>query len=439
MFQFLNCPACDKPARVPVYTKPATRLRCPRCQAIYTVGELSERIASWEILPPDPAAAAQPYTGSAPSQESFDYVGSSEPAGDEFRLADAESTERSKKNSDWSSFEPLTHEQYESMKRKSRSPLWSIAQVVLGGVAAVPIALLLIWHVIGTDIGEAGPRVGKYVPWIVPEKFRPVDRSLAQRKDAAARQASRERGANGFRQFDDVLPLNDSSQEEATAEEGDDSLPPAKATTEVRDGGSSGEEVAQPSPRMSNDGNGATETQNGTPMPDNIFALIHQADTDLKAWAGAVQSETDDLKSLAQTIYGNFVALARAIEKLPSDHPVTRSVRDQMRTIGRTVNRREDVQSLVRQGAVYWRQTHPPAPDAPTPLAIVVELEAVSEGKERWTVSARAPHEHSIHIPKLLAPQLLPGQKLLLLGYLEIEDESAPETVTFSANYLYGL
>ena len=52
-----------------------------------------------------------------------------------------------------------------------RSPVWSMLQVALGGLAAVPVSLLLMWHLLGTDIAGAAPWVAQYAPWIVPQKF----------------------------------------------------------------------------------------------------------------------------------------------------------------------------------------------------------------------------------------------------------------------------
>ncbi len=57
-------------------------------------------------------------------------------------------------------------------KAKKGSPLGMLVSVLLGGVGAIPIALMLIWHLLGTDPFETGPIVAQYVPWIVPEGLR---------------------------------------------------------------------------------------------------------------------------------------------------------------------------------------------------------------------------------------------------------------------------
>jgi hypothetical protein len=56
-------------------------------------------------------------------------------------------------------------------KRPQESPLKMIGSVVGGGVAAVPIAILLMWYVLGKDPLKAGPAVAQFVPWIVPAEF----------------------------------------------------------------------------------------------------------------------------------------------------------------------------------------------------------------------------------------------------------------------------
>ncbi len=56
--------------------------------------------------------------------------------------------------------------------RKKNSSIGTLFSVVGGGVAAFPIAIVLIWYVLGKDPFEMGPLVARFVPWIVPEGFR---------------------------------------------------------------------------------------------------------------------------------------------------------------------------------------------------------------------------------------------------------------------------
>lgn len=57
-------------------------------------------------------------------------------------------------------------------KRREVSPIRKIVPPILGGLAAFPIATLIMWYGFGKDIGSAGPTVARYAPWIVPQHLR---------------------------------------------------------------------------------------------------------------------------------------------------------------------------------------------------------------------------------------------------------------------------
>jgi hypothetical protein len=76
------------------------------------------------------------------------------------------------KRLDWQKFQPVSHEEFQRSRRKDRSPLRPIIQVVLGGLLAIPIAILIIWYGLGTDPFDLGPSVAQVAPWAVPQEFR---------------------------------------------------------------------------------------------------------------------------------------------------------------------------------------------------------------------------------------------------------------------------
>ncbi len=55
--------------------------------------------------------------------------------------------------------------------RKKGNPVGTLLSVVGGGMAAIPISILLMWYALGKDPLDAGPMVANLVPWIVPERF----------------------------------------------------------------------------------------------------------------------------------------------------------------------------------------------------------------------------------------------------------------------------
>ena len=69
---------------------------------------------------------------------------------------------------DWSVLGPVIPQR----RQKEVSAIRKMIPSILGGLAAFPIATLIMWYGFGKDIGSTGPTVSQYVPWIVPQKFR---------------------------------------------------------------------------------------------------------------------------------------------------------------------------------------------------------------------------------------------------------------------------
>ncbi|XZE35155.1 hypothetical protein SH501x_000640 [Pirellulaceae bacterium SH501] len=57
--------------------------------------------------------------------------------------------------------------------KRSESPgFGKFLPPVLGGLAAIPIAIAILWYGFGKDLGNAGPTVARYIPAIVPKHLR---------------------------------------------------------------------------------------------------------------------------------------------------------------------------------------------------------------------------------------------------------------------------
>lgn len=64
---------------------------------------------------------------------------------------------------------------------KQQSALRKLLPPVLGGLTAIPIAIGILWYGFGRDLGNAGPTVARYVPWIVPKHLRGRSAGYANR------------------------------------------------------------------------------------------------------------------------------------------------------------------------------------------------------------------------------------------------------------------
>lgn len=441
MIQILSCESCHQPFALPEGVSPDASLSCPQCNHVVSLSSiLNSDVPSWNVVEGS-AAANAPSDVAVPAEEAA--VTTEE----DLELADVEETKKdSKSQVNWSEFKPITHDQFERNKRRSRSPIWSILQVVLGGVASVPIALLILWHLLDKDVAGAGPMVAEYVPWIVPEKFHPIK---AGDLDSEFRT---EQADLGFRKFDDVMPLDADGAPNANSRDrqNDDGTPMASADSAMeRDSASmpasenyvpksasstrkGGEELAAPQ----------TEQSGST----NIFGLIRECENHLDLWRTESQESvaTGDktrLRQLANDLYQDFLQLTDVIGELPQGNPVLRSVRDAMQPIGKEVKKQSSVQNLVAQGSKHWAQLK--SGEGKHSLAIVIEIAQATENEQQWVlVPADLPQLDFIDqvtIPTYLAPSLISGQRLFLLGEVDRNSSGAPNQAVFRACYLHAL
>ena len=525
MFQILPCSECKKETILPSGVSLEATVQCPHCGKKFVVGEmLTAQFQSWEVIS-DPlnSPILNPHR---PVHQDIDDA--EEDSNAELKLQDEDeshSRPKTKVNTDWKSFEPITHEQFERMRRKSRSPMWSIVQVVLGGLAAIPIGLLLVWHLVGTDVGGAGPFIGQYVPWIVPEKFRPYEEDADESVAAKTEPTPPKAGESGFRNFDDVMPPDDpnSNMEEGAEEYADyEAMKGAAEGSSRRTGAIAGLSrpdfsesepgmqakippdagakaaggrrlSAGPGPTAPSDPD-ATEAA-GDPVAQNIFAAIRGCKSNIDLWRGIDPEDKDELRPLAKSLYAKLQNLAVRIEALPKGNPVLRHIRSQMQPIGRSIKQEESLQSLIEQGAKFWftkskessREAELDAIDAineepsyPTPqgLAIIAEIAKAEKIDGTWHLKLSSDTQlpaTTVRVPGYLAPSLIAGQRLLLLGTIthpdsypadpagtgedpadedsagedsaggdsapneQDGDKSAPQNSLFVANYLHSL
>jgi len=70
------------------------------------------------------------------------------------------------------------------LPRHETSFLRNIVPPVLGGLAALPIAMSIMWYGFGRDVGTTARFVSQYAPWIVPQKLRaePRQESISQKQ-----------------------------------------------------------------------------------------------------------------------------------------------------------------------------------------------------------------------------------------------------------------
>jgi hypothetical protein len=182
MSTFLPCPNCHKLLQAPGYGSLESKLQCPLCLFEIDTAELLGGLGqTWRVLE-DPGGKdvfdvfhdrliepiGNEWDSEPPSMSATEEAHSQEAHGE---MAGAESDAPKIQKVDWKQLQssgPAGHRN----RRTNKSPWSTIIQTILGGVAAVPIAMLLIWYALGKDPFELGPTVARFAPWIVPKDFR---------------------------------------------------------------------------------------------------------------------------------------------------------------------------------------------------------------------------------------------------------------------------
>lgn len=453
--QLLPCPSCQRVAALTIPVEPAARLRCPHCGEEFQFSTLyREPRACWEVLESAPTAvppaaeevqhrsgsktidmtdastqtlvdslgryadleqlpATDAHSSTSPAFQSLQPIGSDATDNPETTLAqdlahDSAATAADTQGDQWSAaanLAPQASQRYRhAQRRPSGPPIWSIVQVALGGVAAIPIALLLVWHLVGSDVADAGPWVGRYLPWIVPERFRP---------------------------YQDVT--------------------------------SDSEDWQRPSSQVSSGLPGISEAQtlpHETPLLENAFALMRQVTERVDSFTTAAQRSDSNLRGMAFEAYRTLSELGLVISRLPTQNVVQRLVRRQLHPLADRVREEAYVRKLVADGSVHWLRTKAAAsPDAQATefgLALLVVIDQAQEQSAAgesswWQVSATNANQAGeqfplpIRIPADLAVgelALEPGRTLFLLGTVRTDAQVstvspavAPNQQTFVACY----
>ncbi len=392
------------------------------------------------------------------------------------------------KKPDWSNFQAKPRTRGGG---KRSSSLWLVLQAALGGLAAIPISLLLMWHLLGTDIAGAAPWVAQYAPWIVPAKFHAYGSSNANSTTFSTPLAQPPMSPGASPQPPATAPAGQVTTDDLL----EDSIPQPAASAFTTDAATyeqsnANENFSQSENRQSSltvdpSRTGEAESPSETPTEqetspaideppeldaaavENSFDLIRQTDLKLEEWSLAFQDKRPDLKSLALSTYEELSYLATALDQLPPRNAVLRTVRSQVRPIARRVQSQAEVQSLIEQGSLHWLRnrltkatTAVPSPfpaatdehslpqSAAVGLAIIIDVERVEtidHQGETWTrlIVRSSPQSAGalleIHVPpdaavSLAEDQLQPGERLFLLGTV-MPEKSPPagETALDSA------
>jgi hypothetical protein len=167
-----TCPKCDDKVRLPANASPKATVSCPLCQAEFQLSEILDAMPPPLIVVDDPDAPTAASQGAAGGPLEADELVLSPPEpvtgvpdfGIQSSVTPAATTTAA----------PRKRRTGPRPKRKKSTPV-EIAKVVLGGIAGLTIAQLILWWMPWTkyrrDPFQIGPKISQFAPWAVPEKF----------------------------------------------------------------------------------------------------------------------------------------------------------------------------------------------------------------------------------------------------------------------------
>lgn len=173
----IACPKCADSVRLPPRASQRATVRCPLCQETFPLAEVLDKMPPALIVVDDPdAAAVVPMSGSVTAEgtalatfvEPESGGGGFAPLSIETAAPGASTATAARRR------RPAA-----PARRKPKNPVAEFVKIVLGGIAGLLIAQVILWYLgsyqvikVNGDPFGVGPKVARFAPWIVPEKYR---------------------------------------------------------------------------------------------------------------------------------------------------------------------------------------------------------------------------------------------------------------------------
>ncbi|MCC6508151.1 MAG: hypothetical protein IT423_03535 [Pirellulaceae bacterium] len=495
MFQLLPCSNCQRTFSIREEVSPEALLKCPSCGNQFRIGELLDAFYSAWLILEDPArsadhaaipqrdqlthSASDPYAaGDADAQHTDaadDFTADTLPAdldeaysmqGLDLELESEGLHEQADSDSPHSngllpaatgeaqyydnvtnqlqSEQPASGSRVSKFKTRPRraegSGIWSVVQVVLGGAAAIPVTLLLLWYVVGKDVG-AGPMVAKYAPWIVPKRFQgdSGEPAMAASRPRVTPPAA---GESGFRNFDDVMPPSPSDSNLAPPDSQASTNTDATGTTDSGAADTNGSDAADAKPVVTDQ------------RMVGMFETVSGVKTKIAAWSQPASEQeqlaavkSDELKKQRIiAILDDLSVLGEQLADVPPDGGAVKLLQNDLRNIVTSMKKDQDLETWFKK-VVRAQFNGLPRPNSGR--VFLANVGQVEETETMWVVRLADTELKwpQLQIPKSVTRQLTPDDQLFLLGSMLSPTEAtttasptgAPIAEVFRASFLYKL
>lgn len=389
------CPHCHTAALLPEQLPLETTVCCPKCGQHFLLGEvLLSQFASWEIID-DPTAVV-----------------------DEIEIVQADATPQanSKLAIDASIISSLatgsvidSRRTSSSRKRRQPSGLLGMLPILGGGLAAFPLALLILWYGLGRDVGGLGPKIAEYVPWIVPTKFHSAAWTGAESQNQVSILSTTSDGHRSLPVLDMPVTSSDRATTVSTTLEFDSVNQAVDSNLSI------------------------------TESYEQVFASIRQAAERLNECSQALQDELPDRKELSLAAYSGLIEVASQLSQQPDRVGLQRSVKRELEIVGQKIAKDSKLQSMLDQGSKYWIGKN--AQSDSFSLVAILEISDATQQGASWKVDAAgAPlDQFAIEVSADLVLQLAAGQRWLVFSHIRKSETFKQNSVQLSVTYLHKL
>ena len=401
------CPSCHRLLQPPIQASGSARLRCPLCQHEILAYDLVQGAhRPWMVIEDaggedlfkdfqenelhthraDPSRSSVHHAGHSPMpweeskrhhEDETEYrLSESDDLGDgsDESKNPSESTEE-RKSIQWDKFKPITHDEFQRRRRAEKSPIASMLQVVLGGLAAIPISLLILWYGLGKDVGDAGPWVSQYAPWIVPKKFhRNVDHRDWQPSNS-------ELGTGDFPNLSKFETENSNNNSSSVPSKEDGSN--ANQGTGNRQAGNEGVTDKEERAELDLTASKSIPESPERPIP-KLSDLLRRWKESSDAWLANQGGSADLRKSLARTYFSNTVEVARSLRNINRRAAADRVWLDRCNQMLMEYARDASLINIIEQGSAVFNE-----PGIGNGIAMVIDVESTVVDRDQVLIKTK--------------------------------------------------
>jgi hypothetical protein len=176
----------------------------------------------------------------------------------------------------------------------------------------------------------------------------------------------------------------------------------------------------------------------------DLFSQIRASRRLVDDLAKSVAAESSDRTQLAHEFFERLRVLAEAFGNIEKQSPVWRKVKDEAGPLARQIAQNDKLaKAMTRLATVAITDAKQIESGGEVLLWLPTTLEVTTAEliDSVWHITGKHAFDETtvVEIPRSLAPQVLPEQKLWVLGSLKLASGDGTTPATFQVSYLYSM